>query len=80
MRDNICQILHPDFPNSFPYGYRGASVTELAHKMFYNEAMNVYTQLDCAECQYDWPSGQPWSRCSCTQVDYNDTLYVIQSR
>ena len=33
-------------------GYRGASVTELAHKMFYNEAMNVYTQLDCAECQF----------------------------
>ena len=52
MRDNICQILHHDFPNSFPYGYRGASVTELAHKMFYNKAMNVYTQLDCAECQF----------------------------
>ena len=33
-------------------GYRGASVTELVHKMFYNEAMNVYTQLDCAECQF----------------------------
>ena len=34
MRDNICQILHHDFPNSFPYGYKGTSVTELAHKCF----------------------------------------------
>ena len=47
MRDNIRQILHHDFPNSFPYGYRGASVTELAHKIFYNKGMNAYTQLDC---------------------------------
>ena len=52
MQNNICQILHHDFPNSFPYGYEGAGMTELAHKIFYNEAMNTYTQLQCAECQF----------------------------
>jgi len=52
MQNNICQILHHDFPNSFPYGYGGAGVTELAHKIFYNNPMNTYTHLQCAECQF----------------------------
>ena len=88
MRDNIRQILHHDFPNSFPYGYRGASVTELAHKMFYNEAMNAYTQLDCAECQFRDDatedrlspvlSGLP--HISNTTRDLLKTTFVSQSR
>ena len=52
IRNNICHALHSEFPNLFPYGHQGASVVELAEKMFYDEQPNASAQLQCTNCDF----------------------------
>ena len=52
LRNNVRQSLHQDFPNLFPYGHRGASVVELAEKMFHIEVPNATMQLICDTCDF----------------------------
>ena len=52
LRNNLRQSLHQDFPDLFPYGHQGASVVELAEKMFHNEVPNTTLQLQCSMCDF----------------------------
>jgi hypothetical protein len=52
LRNNVRQGLHQDFPGLFPYGHRGASVVELAEKLFHIEVPNVMKQQLCDTCDF----------------------------
>ena len=58
LRNNICQDLHHQFPDIFPYGYQSTSVVELTTKIFHNEQINASSQLQCRNCNFcDNPIG-----------------------
>jgi hypothetical protein len=52
LRNDIRQLLHHEFEDIFPYGHRGASVVDLADKVFSNSNVNASTQLECVNCQF----------------------------
>src|ERR1700728_1092795 len=52
LRNDVRELLHHEFEDMFPYGPRGASMVDLADKVFSNSDSIASTQLECVNCLF----------------------------
>ena len=50
LRNNVRRRLYQEDNNSFPYGYWGTSLPDLAKAMFYNPDINLSSYNTCFSC------------------------------
>lgn len=53
LRNNIRQQLHQEDGDSFPYGFRGTSIYDLANTMFSDQNNNASSQCKCSSCEWE---------------------------